>query len=201
MEATPAQRDSIMTRARDVREQACRRADFAELAREHSEDPGSAQQGGDLDYFGRGQMVVPFEEAAFALQAGEISEVVESPFGLHIIKVEDKRVTAVRGRQREMYRQFAQQQRVGEAEEAYVRSLTEPLHPGAGRRDRGGQGAGRKPLTTARARREPGARPLPGRHAHGGGVPRPDALELAAAAAGAAGGRDGRPDRARCCRG
>jgi foldase protein PrsA len=64
-------------------------ADFAELAQEHSIDTTSAVKGGDLDYFGKGQMVPAFEEAAFALQEGEISEPVKSDYGYHIIKVTD----------------------------------------------------------------------------------------------------------------
>ncbi len=62
-------------------------AGFADLARKNSDDPGSAQNGGDLDFFGRGAMVKPFEEAAFALKPGEISNVVTSDFGFHIIQV------------------------------------------------------------------------------------------------------------------
>jgi peptidyl-prolyl cis-trans isomerase C len=67
--------------------------DFAALAKEHSQD-GSAQQGGDLNYFGRGQMVPPFEQAAFALQPGQVSDVVTTQFGYHIIKVTERKPAA-----------------------------------------------------------------------------------------------------------
>jgi peptidyl-prolyl cis-trans isomerase D len=66
-------------------------ARFAELAKARSQDPGSAAQGGDLDFFGRGAMVKPFEEAVFALQPGQISDVVETEFGFHIIQLTDQR--------------------------------------------------------------------------------------------------------------
>jgi len=69
--------------------------DFAAAAKENSQDPGSAPNGGDLGYFEQGQMVPPFEQAAFALKPGEMSEVVETQFGYHIIKVADKQVSRV----------------------------------------------------------------------------------------------------------
>ena len=62
---------------------------FADLARKNSQDSGSATQGGDLGYFSKGSMVKQFEDAVFALKKGEISEVVESDFGYHIIKLSD----------------------------------------------------------------------------------------------------------------
>ena len=69
--------------------------DFAEVARAHSEDPGSAAHGGDLGCFSAGTMVPEFEEAAFALKPGETSEPVLSPYGYHLIKLREKREDAL----------------------------------------------------------------------------------------------------------
>jgi peptidyl-prolyl cis-trans isomerase C len=69
-------------------------ADFAALAREKSIEPGAAQSGGDLGYFKAAMMVKPFADAAFAMQVGEISNPVQTQFGWHIIKVEDRRPAA-----------------------------------------------------------------------------------------------------------
>jgi peptidyl-prolyl cis-trans isomerase D len=62
---------------------------FAEVARKNSQDTGSATKGGDLDFFARGAMVKPFEDAAFAMKKGDISDVVESDFGYHVIQLTD----------------------------------------------------------------------------------------------------------------
>jgi foldase protein PrsA len=73
-----------------VLDQLAKGEDFGALASEFSTDPGSKDQGGDLGWFPRGMMVPAFEEAAFALEAGETSGLVESPFGYHIILVHEK---------------------------------------------------------------------------------------------------------------
>ncbi len=70
--------------------------DFAELAKKNSEDEGSAKNGGDVDFFARGRMAPEFEEAAFKLQPGEISDLVKTQYGFHIIKVTDKKAATVR---------------------------------------------------------------------------------------------------------
>ena len=64
---------------------------FKELATEYSDDPGSAKQGGDLGWVAIGAMVKPFEDALFSMNKGEVSGIVETQFGLHLIKLEDIR--------------------------------------------------------------------------------------------------------------
>ncbi|WP_374673783.1 SurA N-terminal domain-containing protein [Ideonella sp.] len=88
-----AERDKARAKAESLLAEARKNpAGFAELAKKHSDDKGSGSNGGDLDFFGRGAMVKPFEDAAFAMKPGEISNLVESEFGFHIIKL-----IAVRG--------------------------------------------------------------------------------------------------------
>jgi hypothetical protein len=123
-DATQAQRDSVMAEAEELRARAVAGEPFDELAREYSQDPGSAVRGGDLGFFGRGRMVQPFEDAAFALQPGEVSPVVESPFGYHIIVVDERRQQEL-GEDREPFRQWLVQRSVEEAELTYLESLTE----------------------------------------------------------------------------
>lgn len=65
--------------------------DFAALAKEYSEDPGSKDEGGDLGYFGRGKMVGEFEDAAFKTKPGQLSPLVKTRFGWHLLKVEDRK--------------------------------------------------------------------------------------------------------------
>jgi len=109
--------DAILTEARQG-------ADFASLAREYSEDV-SAEQGGDLGYFGRGQMVKPFEDAAYALRPGQISEIVETPYGLHLIRLEDYREAQAipEDRVRERIRALVREQKGRQAVEEKLREL------------------------------------------------------------------------------
>ncbi len=88
--ASAEQREAARKKAEGLLAQVKARPDsFAELARKNSQDPGSAVKGGDLDFFARGAMVKPFEDAAFALKKGDISGLVESDFGFHIIRLTD----------------------------------------------------------------------------------------------------------------
>ena len=89
-DAPAADREKAQARAVELLAQARKSpGSFAELAKKNSQDPGSATQGGDLGFFARGAMVKPFEDAAYALKKGDISEVVESDFGYHIIQLTD----------------------------------------------------------------------------------------------------------------
>jgi len=91
-----AARAAAQKKAEELLARAKAGEDFAALATASSEDPGSATKGGDLGLFPRGRMAPPFETAAFALQPGALSDVVETPYGFHIIKVEEHRAGGVR---------------------------------------------------------------------------------------------------------
>jgi peptidyl-prolyl cis-trans isomerase D len=86
---------AVRTQAERILARAKAGDDFAALAKQYSEDT-SKDQGGDLDYFGRGRMVPAFEEAAWALTVGQVSDLVKSEFGFHIIKLTDKRAATTR---------------------------------------------------------------------------------------------------------
>jgi peptidyl-prolyl cis-trans isomerase C len=81
--------------AKKIAEEAKKNADFAKLAKEKSTDKGSGANGGELGWFTKDKMVPEFAEAAFKLQKGEISGPVKSPFGYHVIKVEDRRAVTI----------------------------------------------------------------------------------------------------------
>jgi peptidyl-prolyl cis-trans isomerase C len=89
-EVSPAEDAKLKGRADDALKRAKKGEDFAALAKELSDD-GSKETGGDLGFFPRGRMVTGFEEAAFALQPGQMSEIIRTQFGYHIIKVEERK--------------------------------------------------------------------------------------------------------------
>jgi peptidyl-prolyl cis-trans isomerase C len=123
--ATPERKEEARKKAEALLQRVRAREDFAALARQSSEDPGSAQNGGDLGTFGRGQMVPPFEQAAFALKAGEVSGVVETPFGFHIIKVDQHSPTRKLAfpEVKERLKAEMVQQKRQQAQQSFVNSL------------------------------------------------------------------------------
>lgn len=123
--------------AQNIYEQLLAGADFAELASEHSEDTGTKDQGGDLDWFSRGSMVPEFEEATFALEIDEISPPIQSSYGYHIIKLTDRKAAStptlddIKDEIRDAYVAEQESERFGEwYEEFYTAAeieITEPL--------------------------------------------------------------------------
>jgi len=119
--ATPEQKAEVRKKAEALLAEArANPAKFAELAKANSQDPGSAANGGDLDFFGKGAMVPPFEQAVFALRKGQISDIVETDFGFHIIQLTDIKAPPVKSfaelrpqleaqlRQQQAQRQYAE---------------------------------------------------------------------------------------------
>jgi peptidyl-prolyl cis-trans isomerase D len=113
-------------------------ASFADVARKNSDDPGSAPKGGDLDFFGRGGMVKPFEDAVYAMKQGEISNLIETDFGFHIIQLtgvrggEKKAFEAVRAEIDNEVRKQMAQKRYAEVAEQFTNTVyeqTDSLQP------------------------------------------------------------------------
>jgi len=123
--ADAAAKQQAKTKAEGILKDLKAGKDFAAAAKENSQDPGSAVNGGDLGFFEQGQMVPPFEQAAFALKPGEMSELVESQFGYHIIKVAEKqgqRVVPLDEAKGQIEQYLGQQNRQAETQ-AFVNAL------------------------------------------------------------------------------
>jgi peptidyl-prolyl cis-trans isomerase SurA len=98
IQASTDAKEEVLRMARRVRDSIIAGGDFAAFAKKYSGDPGSAVSGGDLGWIDKGKLVPEYERAAYALQAGETSQPVETPFGYHIIQTLDKRKDAVQTR-------------------------------------------------------------------------------------------------------
>jgi hypothetical protein len=125
--ASDAERDSVRALAEELKRRAEGGEDFSDLAREYSQDRGSAEVGGDLGTFGRGDMVGPFEAAAFTLEPGEISDPVETIYGYHLILVDEKHLESLDDNRVEFLAQV-RAARVAAAESVYVASVEEPAN-------------------------------------------------------------------------
>ncbi|MBW7900180.1 MAG: SurA N-terminal domain-containing protein [Rhodocyclaceae bacterium] len=131
-DAAGAEKEKAQARAEEILAEVKKNpAGFADLARRHSQDPGSAAGGGDLGFFGRGMMVKPFDDAVFALKEGEISGLVQSDFGYHVIKLtgikpgRQRPLAEVRGEIESELRRQAAQRRYAEAAEAFTNTVYE----------------------------------------------------------------------------
>lgn len=119
---TQAQRDSVRAEIEALRERVVGGEDFARLAEQFSEDAGSAPQGGDLGFWRRGEMLAPLDRAAFALEPGEVSEPVETAYGLHLLLVEERHVPTLEGTREEVRAALAAEIRAA-AESTFVAEL------------------------------------------------------------------------------
>jgi len=123
-DADDAQKAAARKKIEEIQKKVERGDDFAALAKESSQCPSSAS-GGDLGFFGRGQMAKPFEDAAFALEPGEISDIVETRFGYHIIKTTEKKsgTTMAYEDVKEKLMQFLKQKKLQEKLGEYAKEL------------------------------------------------------------------------------
>ncbi len=122
--AAEAQKAEARKKIENVQQKLKDGGDFAELAKEYSEGPSKAK-GGDLGYFRRGQMVGPFENAAYAMKTNEVSDIVETRFGYHIIKVYDKKPeqTLAYADVQDKLKQRMKQEKIGKEASQYINQL------------------------------------------------------------------------------
>jgi foldase protein PrsA len=119
----------IRKRMEDILAKAKNGADFTQLATEYSEDPGSAQKGGLIENFTKGQMVKPFEEASFSVPVGQISDIVETRYGYHIIKIVDRKKESrpLEEVKQDIEKHLSQRKKT-DAYDVFYKSLKESVH-------------------------------------------------------------------------
>jgi peptidyl-prolyl cis-trans isomerase C len=122
-EAPEEEKKKLKEKAEDVYKKVKAGEDFAKLAAETSDDPGSKTKGGELGFFSKGSMVPAFEQAAFSLKVGEVSEPVETDFGYHVIKVDEKKEAV--SEPFETIKEKVTQQALREKQEAKVTEFVE----------------------------------------------------------------------------
>ena len=124
--AEEAQKAEAHKKIKDIQKKLKKGGDFSALAKESSQCPSSAR-GGDLGYFTRGQLVKPFEEVAFALKPGQVSDIVETNFGYHLIKVIDRKPESVIAYDevKDKLRGYLKQEKVRKEVDLYVQKLKE----------------------------------------------------------------------------
>ncbi|MGA7875490.1 MAG: peptidylprolyl isomerase [Desulfoferrobacter sp.] len=122
--ASEADKAKARQKIEDIQKKVKKGEDFAALAKQYSDCPSSAK-GGDLDYFQRGQMVGPFQDAAFAMKVGDVSDIVETQFGYHLIKVTDKKPagTVSFEEAKDKIKSYLEQQKMGEEVNQYSAQL------------------------------------------------------------------------------
>lgn len=123
-EAQDSEKAEARKKIEEIQKKLKKGEDFGTLAKEFSKCP-SSEKGGDLGCFGRGQMVKPFEEAAFALEPGSVSDIVETGFGYHLIKVTEKKPTGTLAYPdvKDRLQQYLKQEKVQEELSVYVEKL------------------------------------------------------------------------------
>jgi len=123
-QAEPSVKDEKKAKLQKIQKRLKGGEDFAVLAKEFSECPSNIK-GGDLGYFGRGNMVKPFEDVAFALKTGEVSDIVETRFGYHLIKVVDKKPESVVGYEdvKDNIGQYLKKEKTGKELKGYIDKL------------------------------------------------------------------------------
>jgi hypothetical protein len=126
--ATPVQQDSVRALAASLRDRVIRGESFEQLARQYSNDPGTAADGGDLGWLNRNELFAPLDSTVFALAPGQVSDVVQSMYGLHVVKVEEKETPPL-DQVRPQVQAEIQAQRVAAAESTLIASVEEGADP------------------------------------------------------------------------